>query len=457
MRKKTAASVAVILGAVLLGMGPAAGQATEVPDPGKEALDAVIAGLPFKDVKYFNLPGAKITRVTLLSDHLFVEAHPNKVYAVDRKTGVVGWVFATDTGEPLDYAPVIAHGVPELRKRLEEDLLKVRIRIDDETKAKNRDMVKLKQFLIKSREIQENHRVLVERDNFFCMSKSWLFCLDRVGGMVYWKRDVSRLPLPIIPSAPFCATRSHVFIPDVKLDRVYPIELARQDALVFLSAGDDIVSQPVYEDPSVYFTSKDGAAYCYNVQGAIVWKFKTAGPVKASPAIGKRFFLEGEGEKKREIIEKTCYVGSTDMTFYAVDADGGNLRWKYEAGAVIETPAIPMGDTVYVKTEHGALLALHVRPLHRDEKGKPIGERRNGELRWQIPLAERFVVKTPSRVYILGANHQLFGVEEMSGTIKSRHDLSPFPYVLSNTIDSTLYLVHPAGHFFLCKESKTEF
>jgi outer membrane protein assembly factor BamB len=460
MRKKLAASLAAALCAAWVGgaLRPAGAEdASSESDPGKEALDALVATLPFKDVKYFDLRNETISRVTLLSDALYVEARPNKLFAVDRLSGVVRWVFETDTNEPLDFPPVIAHGLPEERAKLEEDLVKVRIRLDDEKKAKNPDTTKLRQLLIKSREIQETHRVLAERDNLYCLSKSWLFCLDRLGGQVFWKKDVTRMPLPIIPSATPFATRAHVFIPDLRLDRVYPIEIARQDSYMHFQCGDECVSQPVYEDPSVYFTSKDGSIYSYNVNGKLNWKHKTLGPIVASPAIGKRKWTEGEGKTQREIVERTCYVGSTDMGFYAFDADGGNLRWKYETGGVIETPAVAVGNSVYVKTQYGALLSLSVKPLHKDDQGKVLGERRDGELRWRIPLAERFIVKTPSRVYVLGQSRQLFGVEETSGTIKSRHDVSLFPYIMTNAVDGTLYLIHPAGHFYVCRESKTEF
>ncbi len=434
-----------------------AGGAAVVGAQDKEALDAVVAQTPFKNVKYFDLRDESITRISFLSDALYAETASNKVYAIDRETGVVRWVFETDTKAPLDYPPVIAHGVPEERAQLEEDLVKVRVRLEDEKRAKNRDMVKLRQLLVRSREIQETHRVLLERDNVYCLSKGWLFCLDRMGGQVYWSKDLSRLPLPIVASAPIEACRSNIFIADIKLDRVYPIEVGRRDAFRQLQAGGQIVGRPVFEDPSVYFTSMDGYAYCFHTTGDQIWKHKTLGPIKAGPAIGLRRWSEGEGKQKHDVVEKTCYVGSTDMALYAFDADGGNLRWKYETGAVIETPAVAVGDTVYVKTEHGALLALNVKPLHKNEKGEVIGERRDGELRWRIPLGERFVVKTDSRVYVLGQDAQLFGVEEMSGAIKSRHDLSAFPFILTNTIDGTLYLVHPNGHFYVCKESKTEF
>jgi outer membrane protein assembly factor BamB len=449
MRTRLAASLAAAL--CLAGLTPV------LRAQDKETLDTVVARLPFKDVKYFDLRDEYITRVTLLSDALYAETGSNKLYAIDRETGVVRWVMENDTDAPLDFPPVIAHGVPEERARLEAALVKVRVRLDDEKQAKNRDMVKLRQLLVRSREIQETHRVLLARDNLYCISKGWLFCLDRMGGQVYWSKDLARLPLPILPSAPPSACRSHVFVADIKLDRVYPIEVARRDAILKFQAADEIVGQPVFEDPSVYFTSKDGYAYCFHTTGDMIWKYKTLGPIKAGPSIGLRRWTEGEGNQKHEVVEKTCYVGGTDMAFYAIDADGGNLRWKYETGAVIETPAVAVGDTVYVKTEHGALLALDVKPMHKDEKGEEIGERRNGALRWRIPLAKRFVVKTPSRVYVLGKDAQLIGVEEMSGAIKSRHDLSAFPFILTNTIDGTLYLSHPEGHFYVCKESKTEF
>lgn len=461
MRKKFGgswASLALAGGAVLLG-GRAAGADDEAPwkesDPGYEALDAVVRALPFKDVKTFDLPDETITRVTLLSDHLYIETLSKKVYAMERLTGVVRWVFETDTREPLDFPPTIGHGIPEERAKVEDDIVRVRAKIEDEKKAKTRDMVKLRELITRSQEYREKHKVILDRDNFYCLSKGWLFCLHRTGGQVWWKREVARLPLPILPSAQPFGTRSHVLLADVRLDRVYLLEVGTQAAPVHLPAGGEIRGQPVYEDPSVYFTSVDGSAYCYNVNGNLTWRVKTQGPIRAGAVIGKRTYADKA--QGRETLEKTCYVGSTDYAFYAIDADTGALRWKYETGAPIETPAVAAGDTVYVKTEQGALFALDVKPMHKDEKGKIIGEKRNGELRWRIPLGERFVVKTPTRAFVLGAHRQLIGVEEMTGTIKSQNDLSLFPYILTNTEDSTLYLIHPSGHFYVCRESKTEF
>jgi outer membrane protein assembly factor BamB len=422
-------------------------------DPGLDILVDQVSVLPFKDWKHFTLPDETITRVTLLADHLFVETLSNRIYAVDRMDGFVKWLFEIDTKAPLDFPPTIAHGLPEERRQLEDDLVKLRTRLEDEKKAKNRDMNKLRELMTRRQEVQEKHKVLLDRDNFYCLSKGVLFCLHRTGGQFFWSRDLAKLTLPIIASAPPYATRAHVFVADVRLDRLYPVEVARQDAMIHMPAGDEILGQPIYEDPSVYFTSKDGFAYCYNVNGQLTWRYKTEKPVKAGAAIGKRI----DKRQGREQLEKTCYVGGTDYALYALDADTGALRWKYETGAVIETPAVAVGETVYQKTEQGGLLALNVKPVHRTEKGEVLGERRNGELRWRYPLGERFVVKTKTRVYILGPGRELVGMDETSGTIKSRHSLSLFPYVLTNTGDDILYLIHPAGHIFRCQESKTEF
>ena len=451
-----AAASLLAAGLFLAGVRHCAGDGTDVSntsDPGLAALDAAVRVLPFKEVKYFDLPNERITRVTLLADHLYVETKSNRIYAIDRVAGFVRWVFDLDTKAPLEFPPCIAYGIPEERAQIEEDLAKYKTKLDEELKAKNRDVNKVRELRTRKQEMTEKHKVAVEHDLFFALSKGWLFCIHRTGGQFLWKREITRLPLPIIASAQPVATRAHVFIANVRLDRVYPIEIGKQDASIHMSAGDQIVGPPVYEDPSIYFTSRDGSAYCYNVNGQLSWRYKTESAVVAGPAIGRRI----DKRQGREQLEKTCYVGGTDFALYAVDADTGGLRWKYETGAEIRTPATPVGETVYVKTEKGALLALNVKPVHRNEKGESIGEKRNGDLRWQIPLAERFVVKTKNRVYVLGANQRLIGVDEMSGTIKSEHDLSAFPYVLTNTQDGTLYLIHPAGHFYACQESKTEF
>jgi len=74
----------------------------------------------------------------------------------------------------------------------------------------------------------------------------------------------------------------------------------------------------------------------------VKWKFKTGGAIVSSPAIGAG----------------TVYFGSADHTFYAVDAQSGQLRWKFATqGRVNSSPAVAAGR-VYFGSYDGTFYAL---------------------------------------------------------------------------------------------------
>jgi eukaryotic-like serine/threonine-protein kinase len=76
-----------------------------------------------------------------------------------------------------------------------------------------------------------------------------------------------------------------------------------------------VLSSPALAGGLVYFGSDDTNLYALDVTtGAEKWKFSTGGPVRSSPAV----------------VAGTVYFGSYDGTFYAVDAASGKLRWKFE-------------------------------------------------------------------------------------------------------------------------------
>jgi outer membrane protein assembly factor BamB len=78
--------------------------------------------------------------------------------------------------------------------------------------------------------------------------------------------------------------------------------------------GDRIVSSPVHRDGVLYFGSDDGNVYAVDAtDGRQVWKHKTGGPVPSTPAIAA----------------ETVYVASYDGKLHALDARTGATRWKF--------------------------------------------------------------------------------------------------------------------------------
>ena len=92
------------------------------------------------------------------------------------------------------------------------------------------------------------------------------------------------------------------------------------------------------------------------------------------------------------------------------------------------------GETVYVRTEKGTLLALEALP---EQKLKV----RAGRVRWQVPGCSQLLMKGRRGIYLLGSNQEILRVNESTGEISGR-----FPDArLSNLSDGLLYTVRPGG------------
>jgi len=77
------------------------------------------------------------------------------------------------------------------------------------------------------------------------------------------------------------------------------------------------LSSPAVWNGRVYFGSGDGGVYAVDAQsGQLAWKFSTSDVVHASPTV----------------VNGVVFIGSWDSFFYALDADTGQEKWRYKAG-----------------------------------------------------------------------------------------------------------------------------
>ena len=88
-------------------------------------------------------------------------------------------------------------------------------------------------------------------------------------------------------------------------------------------------------------------------QGKLKWRFDTALPLFASPAV----------------VDGRLYLGSGDNRIVALDADTGELIWEHPVrGPVDSSPAVA-GDSVFIGLRDGRVLSLH---------------KDSGELQWEF-------------------------------------------------------------------------
>jgi outer membrane protein assembly factor BamB len=161
--------------------------------------------------------------------------------------------------------------------------------------------------------------------------------------------------------------------------------------------GDRVISSPVFQDKVLYFGGDDGNIYAVDAEtGRQIWKRTTGGPAPSTPAVangmvyaasydGKFYALNAQtggvkwkfatgGERRFEakgihglepknqtiadqydvflsspvVAQGAVYFGSGDGNLYALDANSGELKWKFKTGDVIHASPAYADGTVYV-------------------------------------------------------------------------------------------------------------
>jgi len=121
---------------------------------------------------------------------------------------------------------------------------------------------------------------------------------------------------------------------------------------------DYLQSSPVYADGMVFVGSPDGQLYAIDAEvGEVRWRFRTAGKVRSTPVVH----------------DGTVYFGSWDGHVYAVDTTSGKAKWHYDTGGIVQgSPTISQGR-LYVGSRAASLFALDIN---------------TGRLAWQHHFAD---------------------------------------------------------------------
>lgn len=432
-------------------------------DPGADAVFEEARSLPWKDnVWEYKFKDHQISRLTLAGSQLFIETPDHMVIAMDRYTGRTDWMHRIMTDTPLDWPPVVAQGVPEEIRDLEIKIRQKAREIDDMMKEKGAGPETQK--LQKQRnEFRERLRVAAFGDNVYFISRQVIYCLDRLRGNVVWSHR-----LQFVPSAQPYAIRNFVFVPGADLARVWALDVEKRGQEVtsykasIATRENQVMNRPIYSEPSLYFVSHDGNLYSFNVtSGELNWTYGTERSLKSDPI----FHVHREvtkDDKGKERVREThiVFVGGMDNTFYAIESNGAIL-WKYECGAPMKSAAATTKDSVFVRTEDGALHALEIMPLHRDPKTNqpvPNAFKRNGNLRWKIPLGDRFLFKGKEHVYVMGPNREVFKIVEPTGEVVGRYPTRVLQHIPSNVSgDEYMYVANGAGYVLCLRESAQKY
>ncbi len=228
-----------------------------------------------------------------------------------------------------------------------------------------------------------------------------------------------------------------------------------------------IVSSPAISGSAIYIGSSDHNLYSLNLEdGSLRWKFATGGPVNSSPAVvgglvyaasvdGNFYAVDaGTGKKKwsfqtggerrftapgihgatphtemmpdpfdiflssAAVSGDMVYFGSGDHNVYALDAQTGDLKWKFATGNVVHaSPAVADG-IVYIGSWDRNLYALNA------QTGTVVWKFQTGddtEIYNQVGIASSAVV-AGGVVYFGCRDGHLYALDARTGAEKWNHD-----------------------------------
>ena len=116
----------------------------------------------------------------------------------------------------------------------------------------------------------------------------------------------------------------------------------------------------------------------------LLWKFKTGGPLHASPVIANGIL----------------YIGSTDGKLYALDAKQWGIRWVFDAGDAIRYSATVLGNRVYFSARNNKVYALDAKT------GEKLWEFKSKSWMDAPPIVSDnkvYMGAFPSKIYLLNA------------------------------------------------------
>jgi outer membrane protein assembly factor BamB len=428
----------------------------------QEAVIAEVGNLPFKKQKWTHrFADWPIQRLSIGRENLFIETPDHKVACINRFDGLTKWVFEIPTRSPLDSTPSEPGEVYEQIRAYSEQLAAQTRVVEDLIKAEGLS-TKASEAQKEKNKIYQLLNAAQRGDNVYLVSRQILYCIARQTGKNLWQR-----PLPFAPSGKAFATRESVFIPAGDRPQVWRLDVEKrgeplQNFPANVGTGDrTIMNAPIIDPPHLYFVSADGRVYSYNVNtGDQDWTYPAHDKLAADPLLHKvREKYKDSAGRETVRTKRFLFCGGLDGALYCLDANDGTLIWKYETGGWLRSSIVVKDQTVYAKTDEGALFACELEPQHRNAKTAAAeGTRRGGQLRWKIPLGERFLVKGGGdRVLVLGPESEIYQVVETSGEIAGRFQLKEITHVLTNPWDSILYVATDAGAVFALEESGSSY
>jgi len=194
---------------------------------------------------------------------------------------------------------------------------------------------------------------------------------------------------------------------------------------------------------TVYTVAGRSVQARHAAHGKLLWQVENSSEMSATPVVvGRWLIIAGKDGMVRALdrntgsrgweyrtggrvvaallaTRDTVYVGATDRYLYALAADSGLLRWRFEAPDYkyggLYAPATYADDTVYFGVKNAWLYAI---------------EAHTGVMRWRTRLGSAMYaapVVADGRIYIGSYDRQLYALRQSDGTVLWRSALPDWP------------------------------
>ncbi len=184
--------------------------------------------------------------------------------------------------------------------------------------------------------------VTLDEDMTYVGFANFVYALDNQSGSVEWQYPQGRDNQIVFFAQPLVVDDG-VYIGDVA-NNFYKLDRENGEMVwTFSGAKGYFVGKAAEHDGVIYAPSNDGALYALDANGELLWKFATGHYLWAQPLIANN----------------TIYQASMDHTLYALTL-GGEEKWSIElAGAIVNVPAISDdGNVIYVGSLGNEIVAL---------------------------------------------------------------------------------------------------
>jgi len=115
-------------------------------------------------------------------------------------------------------------------------------------------------------------------------------------------------------------------------------------------------SRPAVADGTVYFSSDDGYLFAVDAAtGKQVWKFDMGRPLAERKPIPQAWDYM---QSSPAVADGLVFSGTSNMSFYAVDAGTGQAKWSVQVGLYVRSSPMVVNGVVYFGDWLGTLHAL---------------------------------------------------------------------------------------------------